>query len=391
MFIAITDALTSKWAMLMAVILGLLLQFYACPMSVSHLWALSLIIKKFIMACLPFIMFGILFSALVNIGSNGIKIIILLGVMTFLINFFGFWFLYPVARFTNAFEAGDAVNGLSDMLIHDSAWSFDIPVLVGNGTAVALAVIVWLISRQFFLEKSIKISKFMNNASFFFLQRVLGPMISLFVLGFISNLNLSGFVLPMFGSNLTVLSIIIFSPLLFVYIVLVICNGFKEAARNMLNMMPAVTIAFTTMSSSLAFPKTCEGLKKNKVPDDIISLIPGVMMPSTLGDCFTIPTLIFFILSVFGMPMLSFSQYFIASIFYSLYKYSNCCIPAGTIMCVMPVISNYCGFTDEMCDLIMSMSLVFDSFTTAANAMGQGTFGIAFNRFFGKLIVKGCD
>jgi hypothetical protein len=377
-------ALSSKWAIVYACIIGIAIHF-STPTIISQAWAISIFVKSIIISLLPFAMFAILSSGLLRIKENGNKIIGALFLLTFILNLISFLFLYPVNEFTDIFRAKTESATSMSMTIFDPAWILETPIILRSDVAIVLAIIFWVVGKRALKNPDIVAEK-MSSYAFTSFQNFFGPAVYIFIMGFVGNLNFSDFIFPIILSNYKILFIILLSQAAFLYLMAAISNGPRVAFTNIYNTFPAAIIGFTTMSSGMAFPKTCDGLRANNVPDKITSVLPSILMPMTIADSFTITALIFFISSIFGFESLSFMNFFIAAIYYSLFKFSNCCMPGGTIMCIMPVLVSQFGFTNEMCVFIASMSLVLDSFTTAGNAIGHGMFGILFNKIFGKLL-----
>lgn len=381
----ISNMLSSKWAILFSVFIGILLQFTSKNI-ISNAWALSLFVKSAIMTGLPFLMFAILASGLLQIRQNGNKIILALLVLTFAINISTFLFLFPIGKFTDIFVANKSSITSLSMTVFEPAWNITLPIILRNDVAVILGFVFWIVCKNFCADSILPFAKKMSETAFFTLGKIFGPAVYLFIIGFIANLNFSEFVMPMIKTNYPILFIVLFSQMIFIYIVIGLSHGFRKAFRDIYNLFPAMTIGFTTMSSGMAFPKTCAGLQESGIPNNVVCVMPSILMPATVADGFMISALIFFISSLFGLDSISFYTFFVGSIYYALFKFSSCCMPGGTIMCVLPIMTSQFGFNNEMCVLIASMCLVFDSFVTAGNVLGHGAFGIVFNKLFGKLM-----
>lgn len=387
----ISNMLSSKWAIPVSVLIGYLLQF-TNETIISNAWAISLFFKGMIMTGLPFIMFAILSSGLLSIRKNGNKIIIALFLLTFAINIVTFLFLYPVGYFTEIFHANTTSMSSVSMTKFDPAWKLTTPIILRSDLSILLSFIAWIASKRLsskiYDEKVIPLAKKASQAGFMVLGKIFSPAIYIFIIGFIANLQISEFVWPMIQKNYPILFISISSHLLFIIIMIGFSHGIRRAFKDISHLMPALTVGFTTMSSGMAFPKTCEGLRASGIRENVMSVLPSILIPSTIADGFMISSLIFFISSLFGIDTISFYTFFIGSIYYALFKFSSCCMPGGTIMCVMPMLVSVFAFNDEMCTLIASMCLIFDGFITAGNVLGHGAFAILFNRIFGKLMDK---
>lgn len=385
----VSNMLSSKWAIPVSVIIGYLLQF-TNETIISNAWATSLFFKSMIMTGLPFIMFAILSSGLLSIRENGNKIIMALFLMTFAINVVTFLFLYPVGYFTDIFHANTTSMSSMSMTKFDPAWKLTTPIILRSDLSILLSFITWIASKRlspkFYDEKVLPIAKKASQAGFVVLGKIFSPAIYIFIIGFIANLQIAEFVWPMIQKNYPILFISVSSHLLFIIIMIGFSHGIRRALKDISNLMPAFTVGFTTMSSGMAFPKTCEGLRASGIRENVMCVLPSVLIPSTIADGFMISSLIFFISSLFGIDTISFYTFFIGSMYYAIFKFSSCCMPGGTIMCVMPMLVSVFGFNDEMCTLIASMCLIFDGFITAGNVLGHGAFAILFNRIFGKFM-----
>jgi Na+/H+-dicarboxylate symporter len=57
-------------------------------------------------------------------------------------------------------------------------------------------------------------------------------------------------------------------------------------------------------------------------------------------------------------------------------QFSGVSVPGGSIIVILPFLTQYLGFTNEMCSMIIALSIFLDPVGTANNVLGNGAFAM---------------
>ncbi|MES2212485.1 MAG: dicarboxylate/amino acid:cation symporter, partial [Pseudomonadota bacterium] len=215
----------------------------------STLLALSLSIKSVIIFVLPFVIFGLLFSATSNLSARATRIIgfVLLAicasnfVATLLGRFVGEW----VYHFNLSIIPPHAEHALIP------AWTFDLPKLISNGQAMMAGLISGLVFSRLSPKMSLKVAGIFES----FIDRalkILGYFIPLFIAGFAIKLQHEGVITTIihdYSFIFATIAVAQFTYIFFLYFVLSRFN-FSLFIERIKNMLPAGISGLCTMSSA---------------------------------------------------------------------------------------------------------------------------------------------
>ena len=114
------------------------------PISVcQYLYAISLAIKSLIICLLPFIIFGLLFRAAINLAHNATRIISLILICVCCSSFLALFVSHFVGEIVYKFDLSiflpKNTNGL------EAAWIFEFPKFVSNDKAMFAGIILGIV------------------------------------------------------------------------------------------------------------------------------------------------------------------------------------------------------------------------------------------------------
>ncbi len=371
---------------LLAIIVALIfLDPFIPDMFKQILYATSLTLKSVILFFLPFIVFGLLFKAVVSLASQATKVLLLVFcavvgsnfVSTFLSHYVGSW-VYNFDLSLIALQAQDALP---------AAWSLELPRLIANDKAMFCGIITALILSTFKPQSAERLGVLLDRIVTKIFS-VFVYLIPLFVAGFVTKMQADG-VIHLCIKEYTVIFALVacaqFGYLLIVYFLL--SNGrFAEWISSLKNMLPAAISGFSTMSSAASMPLTMIGAENNTKNKDIArSVIATTVNIHLVGDCFAIPIFAYAVLKNFGFAEPLLSDYLIFACFFVLAKFSVAAVPGGGILVMLPILESYLGFTAEMMSLITALYILFDPVITCANVLGNGAFARMIDRCIGLL------
>lgn len=340
----------------------------------QFLYSISLTIKSIILFALPFIIFSLLFKALVVLSKNATKIIGMVVIFvccsnfisTFISHYIGMW----IYRSDLSILQPHNLEGLTPL------WLLDLPTMVSNSKAMLAGIILGIIASKFYPQKStqlgITIGKHIEN-----LLKKFIFFVPLFVAGFVIKMQHDGILGLITKEYALIFSLIVVGQFTYISIAYLLLNNFsfKVFFSSIKSMLPAVVSGFSTMSSAASMPLLIMGLEENTKNKDIVrAVVPATVNIHLVGDCFAIPILAYAILKGFGVEEPSSAMYLLFTFYFILAKFSVVAIPGGGIIVMLPLLENYLGFNAEMLSLITALYILFDPVITSANILGNGAF-----------------
>jgi Na+/H+-dicarboxylate symporter len=347
----------------------------------SGLYSISLSIMEIIVLILPFIIFGLLFKAAVELASHATKAIgVILAFVccsnflsTFLSHYVGIW----IYNFDLSMALPDESEGLAPL------WLFAAPKLITNDKAMFAGIILGIIAPRIGPKKAAKIALELEKLISKLLSNLL-YLIPLFVAGFVIKLQHDGVMGIIVKDYTAVFAFIAIAQFIYLIAIYFLLNNFNlsKLALSIKNMLPAAISGFTTMSSAASMPLTIIGAERNAHNKDIVrSVIPATVNIHLVGDCFAIPIFAYAVLKSFGMPEPSLIKYVIFTFFFVLAKFSVAAIPGGGIIVMLPILERYLGFNAEMMSLITALYVLFDPVITCVNVLGNGAFAKVIDKY----------
>lgn len=374
------------------VLVLLLVAFFGDYLSAdikSYAYGLSLLLKEMLLFVMPLIIFAYIFSCLVSFKGSSVTFFASLLGSVCLSNFISTMIAFGISFYTlgHLMNRYDIQSEITDGLTLLPAFDLHFPKLISNDIALFSGLILGVVCSFYEHPVINKASDKLKNSANFVLNRVFVPVLPFFILGFVLKMQYEG--------NLSI-ALNTYGPIVFVfatcqifYLILLygIGSNFKRVKwlMSLRNILPATFTGFTAMSSLAAMPLTLRASNKNTDDHPMV----GVIVPSTvnihlMGDSIAIPVIAIAILLDKGGAFPDFSSYLIFALYFIVNKFAVAAVPGGGILVMLPVLSAYLGFTDEMLSLITMLYILFDPIITAVNVTGNGAFAVIFTKIFGR-------
>lgn len=360
---------------LIAIILVILLINPLLSLSAKQfIYAISLTIKSLIILILPFVIFGLLFKAVVSLSTKASKIIGLILILVCFSSLVSLSISYFIGSWVYHFDleiiTPRTANDLSPL------WYFNIPSIIANDKAMFAGIILGMLVGKFFPQKA----NFFSDKLEQIIAKILNIIfyiIPIFVAGFVIKLQYDGVMTAIIKDYSFIFIIIGLAQLSYLLLAYFLLNNgsYREFISNIRNMLPAAISGFSTMSSAASMPLTIIAAQNNAKNKNIVrSVIPATVNIHLVGDCFATPILAFAILKSYGIVEPSLYGYFIFSLYFILAKFSVAAIPGGGILVMLSILENNLGFNAPMMSLITALYIIFDPVITCANVLGNGAF-----------------
>ena len=387
-----------KLPVLLAIVIGCAVFFGSLlPVSIQQFfYSFSLSIKAVLLFFLPFIIFSLLFSSVVNMSSCILSLILLLVPALCLSNFITTFISYFASQYIlHGVTINTAIIATSDTL--QPLWELNLPKIVPNEIAMLSAFVLGL----YFVIKTnncdniderhigLKMAKVLGQIAAIILRKGFMPIIPLFILGFLLKLQYDGILLLLIKNYAIIFLAIFIIQVIYVLFLYGLGNNFclQTWLQSIKNMLPAGITGFTAMSSAAALPLTLAATEENINSKQITRLvIPTTVNIHLIGDCIAIPMLALAIMNSFSLDLPDFNTYLVFACFFVLAKFAVAAVPGGGILVMIPILEKYLGFDSAMVSLITALYIMFDSVITSMNVMGNGAFAMIFKVIFNKVI-----
>lgn len=390
-------------------------------------YSFSVFTKDILVTLLPFLIFSILFANLGNLSKGAFVFTIMAFSCVILSNFcstmisgsLGTVILgslqvqatklahsAPLPTLWQLPEWSTWLGGKLQFLHPDHIKSFFLVNLlksVSNDMGLFAGIFCGLVLALWKKPQIINLANQLKNLSFSFFQKLFIPILPLFILGYIINMDHTGVLDSIFENYLGIIALIALLTYAYITLLYGISTSFhpKKWVSHIRELLPAALTGFSTMSSASALPLVIEGVRKNITKsaqnqsrktgqnckqsshdETSVGIVPISINIHLIGDCFAIPILALAILVSFGMGLPSVFDFLIFTVFFVLAKFAVAAIPGGGIIVMIPILEKYLGFTPEMISLITALYILFDPIITSANVFGNGAFAGLFHKVF---------
>ena len=220
------------------------------------------------------------------------------------------------------------------------------------------------------------------------IQKVIIPLLPLYIFGIFMNMTVSGQVATMLGAFAKIILII------FAMSVLLLIGQYCIAAlfvrRNPLKllstMLPAYFTALGTQSSAATIPVTLRQAIKMGVSEEVAGfVVPLCATIHMSGSAMKITACAVALMLMQGIPYTALM--FIGFCFMlGISIVAAPGVPGGAIMASLGLLASMLGFTEADQALMIALYIAMDSFGTACNVTGDGFIALIIDKFFGKRV-----
>jgi Na+/H+-dicarboxylate symporter len=347
-------------------------------------YTLSNSMRKVLLFLLPMLIFPYMVTSIASMRSNAAYLVLGIIALIAVSNFTSIMIAYITGSiFIPHLGIGQLVNlGINEEL--SLLIDFNLTNPLNIESTIILSLIVGLLVG--FSKHSPAIDSFFEkylNLSRRFFESVFMPALPIYVLGTILKISHEtdfAQLLPIFGKMiLTILCI----QLTYISFIFFIGSGLKlnKALQAFKNSLDAAIVGFSTMSSVVTMPVTLKAAEKNIKDAKVARItISTTVNCHAIGECISLPFIALTIYFIsFGM-LPDLSTYIHFAFFVAIAQFGGVAVPGGSIIIVLPFLSSYLNFSDEMTSLIIALSIFTDPIGTANNVLGNSAFAIIIYR-----------
>lgn len=347
--------------------------------TIQVFYTISCALKDLLMGILPIVIFSYITAAILSMEQRApvllLSIILLVTIsnaLTVLMSYGIGVNLLPLLTLE-----GDALSNIKDLVT--PLYLLPIPSILSPDKTMLLGIGFGLLFSFYKVPKITQFTHDMRHYVTVFLQKAFIPLLPLYVFGFILKMEYEGTLSILIKNSGHIFGFLCIFIIVYISFLYFVASGFRvsrfmEIVRNML---PAGITGFSTMSSAATMPVTLDATEKNTGDEEFTDLvIPTTVNIHLMGDALAIPIMALAVLSLSGMPLPTFEDYLLFTLYFCIAKFSVAGIPGGGIIVMLPILQKYLHLTPEMASLMTTIYIVQDPIFTSANVMGNGAFAM---------------
>lgn len=261
-------------------------------------------------------------------------------------------------------------------------FSITIPVVLDVMTALVLAFVIGL--GLAYQEKSTLklVVKDFQIIIMQLIEKVIVPLLPLFILGIFANMSFSGKVYSILSVFVNIIGVIFALHIILLLLQYTVAGIFtkRNPLRLLATMMPAYFTALGTQSSAATIPVTLQQTLKNGVSEKIAGfVIPLCATIHLSGSVMKITACAMALMILEGVPF-NFTLFAGFIFMLGIAMVAAPGVPGGAIMAAIGVLQSMLGFNEEMIGLMIALYIAMDSFGTACNVTGDGAIALVVNK-----------
>ena len=214
------------------------------------------------------------------------------------------------------------------------------------------------------------------------IERVIIPLLPLYIFGIFLNMTFSGDVMRMMTVFAKII-VVIFALHIFVLIYQYLIAGAivrKNPFRLLANMFPAYLTALGTSSSAATIPVALKQTLKNGVSEGVAGfVIPLCATVHLSGSAMKITACAFTIALLEGLPT-DFPLFLHFIMVLAIFMVAAPGVPGGAIMASLAPLGSILGFGENEQALMIALYVAMDSFGTACNVTGDGAIALVVDK-----------
>jgi Na+/H+-dicarboxylate symporter len=360
----------------------------------STLYSIGLTIQELLIFAIPFIIVIFISRSIILLKKHAFKFAFSFILLIYLSNFIASFISFNISfyAFANTPDLGSAYsNQLETLGSLKPLWTPNFYKILSNKFALIIGVILGILLPLIIKDRAEQIADKLFDYIMKFINSVFIPIIPIFILGFIIKLQHDNIFELAIISHLYILKIIIVVSLGYILLIYTIAKRFNivDSFTSIINMLPAIFVAFVSMSSTAALPYTIKGVQKNigQKSKILVSLIPATSNMHLLGDCFLVPACIIIVLKMFHYDI-TYVEFTIFLVYCVFMKFTVLTIPGGGILAILPLLSTELGFNSAMLSAIATLYFLLDPFLALLNVAGNGGFFIVLDKMLSAVGAK---
>jgi len=370
---------------LIAIVLGILCSgFFPIPLTRVFV-TFNDIFGEFLSFVIPLLIVALVAPGIADLGQQAGKLLGITALIAYVFTLFSGFLGYFSGRliFPSILTDGpDLSVSIDDSNALQSYFHIEMPPVMDVMSALVLSFILGIGLSKIKGGQFVGVLKELRDVISLVIDRVLIPLIPLFIFGIFLKMGAEGQLGAVIGKFIIIIAVIFILSVILLIIQFCVAGAVSgtNPFRSLWKMLPAYLTALGTQSSAATIPVTLAQAKKNGVSGDVADfVIPLCATIHLSGSCLKITMCALAISMCFGMPVGidSFSG-FICLLGITMVAAPG--VPGGAIMAALGVLSSVLGFDESLQGVMIALYITMDSFGTATNVTGDGSIALIIDR-----------
>lgn len=351
------------------------------PLSVkTFAYTLSHVIRQILLFLLPFLIFPFIVTSTSTLKTQGAYLISTILIMVTLSNFVAIMIPYFVGQVGIPLLKIPADYEIYQAQKLDTLVDFQLEPWLQIEYTMVIALVLGL---GIGLSRTIILDKFFHHYEHLakrFFTHIFMPTLPVYVVGTVIKIAHEMDFKPLISMFSGMVILIVGTQLTYIAFLYYLGSGMslKRTWVSIKNVLPSGIVGLSTMSSMVTLPLTLKAAEKNlpEDPDGARVTVTTTVNCHTVGECLSLPLIA---LTLYYMTHGVFPQldtYIVFAFFVAIAQFGGVSIPGGSIIIILPFLVKDLGFSNEMCSMIMALSIFLDPVGTAHNVLGNGAFAM---------------
>lgn len=370
---------------LLAIALGIGCSFFFPEWAVRLFLTFNGIFSNFLGLFIPILIIGLIAPGIAELGKGAGKLLVITTALAYFSTVLAGTFSYTVCGWAYPRFLGNSISALGNLdgSTNELApfFTIDMPPFMSVMTALIMAFMLGL-AMIYIKGHALKdVMMDVRDIVFFVINKVIVPLLPLFIFGIFLQMGSEGKVAPVLGMFVKIIVIIFIMHVTFLLLQFCIAGAIakKNPIKALITMLPAYVTALGTQSSAATIPVTLEQTKKNGVRSEIADFT--IPLCATIHLSCSILKIVACALAI-SMSMgkdVSFGTYFGFILMLGITMVAAPGVPGGAIMASLGLLASMLGFDSAMQGLMIALYIAMDSFGTAGNVTGDGAISMIVN------------
>lgn len=360
--------------LIVGIVIGLVCKNFAWSVPIRILVTLSGLFGNFLSFVIPLIIIGFIIPGIASLGNKSGKGLLVTTVVAYSSTIIAGFLAYLVGNtLLPKFIKGSSMFGEAGE-ITAPYFNIDMPPIMGVMSALVLAFVLGIGLSRIKNSVLLKGVEELNELVLMVVQKVLIPLVPLYIGCIFAKLSFSGEILTTLKSFGTVYVILLSLQVAYIVFQYIIASVIKKdnPFKMIKNMMPAYLTAVGTQSSAATIPVTLECSRKNNIREEVLGfVIPLGATIHLAGDTITLVLTSMAVMYMRGqIPTFEMMIPFILMLGVTMVAAPG--VPGGGVMAALGLLESMLGFGGVEKPLMIALHAAQDSFGTATNVTGDG-------------------
>ena len=360
--------------LIVGIIIGLICKSFAWSAPIRILVTLGDLFGSFLSFVIPLIIIGFIIPGIASLGNKSGKGLLVTTVVAYSSTILAGFLAYLAGNtlLPKFIKGGNMLGEVGQTTA--PYFSIDMPPIMDVMSALVLAFVLGIGLSRIKNSTLLKGAEELNELVLMIVQKVLIPLVPLYIGCIFAKLSFGGEILTTLKSFGMVYAILLSLQAIYIVLQYIIAGAIKQdnPFRMIKNMTPAYLTAAGTQSSAATIPVTLECARKNNIREEVLGfVIPLGATIHLAGDTITLVLTSMAVMYMRGQtPIFEIMMPFILMLGVTMVAAPG--LPGGGVMAALGLFESMLGFGSIEKPLMIALHAAQDSFGTATNVTGDG-------------------